>query len=123
MEGFTNYGLTLDPNAICNPDGSVTPAVDEIGNPIISDITVSSKDEKVTLYTCGASTFLAIPTSGSATITYPISGTVIAVNKPVITGTGTVNGATIVVRFSGFNAVGTGIVTSGSWSIATTINL
>lgn len=38
-------------------------------------------------------------------------------------GTGTVNGATVVVAFSGFSAVGTATVISGYWSIATTFDL
>lgn len=57
MEGFTNYGLTLDPEAICNPDGSVSTTSPD-GN-----ITVTTKNETVTFYTCGASTFLATPSS------------------------------------------------------------
>ena len=102
MTGFTDFGITTNTEATCNPDGSAS----ETGNTVV---VVSGK---VTFYICGASNFVAVPSSGSITITLPITGAIFYTFRPSITGTGTVNGATVTLALSGSSSTfGTGTIT------------
>lgn len=91
MTGFSDFGITTNPEATCNPDGSAS----ETGN------TTMVASGTVRFYICGASNFVAVPSSGSITITTPATGAIFYTFRPNITGTGTVNGATVTLVLSG----------------------
>lgn len=94
MTGLSDFGVTTNPEATCNPDGSAS----ETGN------SVAVVSGKVSFYICSASDFVAVPSSGSITITTPVTGTIFYTFRPSITGTGTVSGATVTLRLSGTNS-------------------
>jgi hypothetical protein len=111
--GESDYGivgLTTDPNAVCNPDGTTTGELKLV--PVQGGV--------VQFYTCGASSFIVTPGSGSATITSPISGTVSIYTQPIISGTGSSSGATVVLTNASGTAIGTSTVLSGTWTIVPT---
>ncbi|MBC7471856.1 MAG: hypothetical protein H7196_01120 [candidate division SR1 bacterium] len=114
-QDFNYSGLTNSSQNQCNKDGSVEAGSNEI------DFKVTNST--ITFYTCGASIFSVSSSAGSAVITFPVSGTNVSTKYPVISGTGTSEGATINLTLNPTltnptpSSLGTATVTNGLWSI------
>jgi hypothetical protein len=81
------------------------------------------KDNKITFWTIGASTFSVTPSTGTATITYPSNGSTVNASTTFV-GTGGVNGATISLTIPpSTTPIGTGTIQNGQWSITPTSSL